>query len=203
MSNFFDQLISDRAQNFGNIIICWEESFGEFWGKFNHWNYAMHPPLHLRNELLKNLKCAISLTNWFKIEPKTWVTTKYVGRSHPARFEGNPITRTMQCTNHSIYGTNFVRTWSVQFLWPIEFGSIPKLGQHHNMYGGDIQRVLREIQLLELRSALTTPFTERTLNKLEMSNFFDQLISDRAQKLGNIIIWWEESFSEFWGKSNH
>ena len=65
------------------------------------------------------------------------------------------------------------------------------------MVGGVIRWVLTEIQSLELWNAPTTPFKERTSNKLEMSNFFDQLISDRAQNLGNIIIWWEESFGEF------
>ena len=71
------------------------------------------------------------------------------------------------------------------------------------MMGGVIRWVLSEIQSLELRNAPTTTFTERTSNELEVSNFFDQLISDRAQYFGNIIIWWEESFGELWGKSNH
>ena len=43
------------------------------------------------------------------------------------------------------------------------------------------------MQQLELCDVLTTPFTEQTSNELEMSNFFDQLISDRPQNWGNII----------------
>ena len=66
-------------------------------------------------------------------------------------------------------------------------------GQHHNILGGVIRWVFREIQSLELRNVTTTPFTERTSNELEMSNIFDQLISDRALNLGNTIILWEES----------
>ena len=91
VSNFFDQLISDRAQNLGNIIIRLEESFGEVWEKSNHKNYAMHI--------------------------------------------------------HSMYGMNFVQ--------------------------------------------------------IEVSHFFDQLSSDRAQNLGNNILWREESFGEFWVKSKN
>ena len=36
------------------------------------------------------------------------------------------------------------------FLWPIDFGSSPKLGQQHNVVGGVIWCVLSEIQSLEL-----------------------------------------------------
>ena len=84
-------------------------------------------------------------TFWFRIKPKSLVTSYYGRRCHSVSFEGNPISRTMHSTNHSIYGTNFVRTWSFQFVWP--------------------------------------------------------LISDRVQNLGNIIIWWEESFGDFEGNS--
>ena len=163
----------------------------------------------------------------------------------------------MLSTNYHIYGTNFVRTRSVPFLWPIDFSSSPKLWQHHNimgrviwwvlseiqslqlcnpptapftvrtsyelevfnffyqlildrpqlgqshnMLGGVIRWVLKEIQSLELHNAPTTPFMERSSNKLAMSNFFDQLISDRSQNCCNIIIWWEKSFDEFCWKSN-
>ena len=48
----------------------------------------------------------------------------------------------------------------------------------------------------------TTPFVEHTSYDREVSNFFDQLNLDRAQDLGNIIMWWDESFGEFRGKSN-
>ena len=66
-----------------------------------------------------------------------------------------------------------------------------------------IQGVLREIQSLKLRTAPTNPFIERTPKEIGMSNFFDQLISDRAKNLGNMIILWEESIGDFWVKSNH
>ena len=114
-------------------------------------------------------------------------------------FEGNPITRTTQCTNHSIYGTNFIRTWNVQLLWKIYFRSSPKLGQHHNKVGGVIWWVFWEIQSPELCNALATKYTERTSIEHEMSNFFDQLISDPVQNLGNITIRCEESFGGFCG----
>jgi hypothetical protein len=39
--------------------------------------------------------------------------------------------------------------------------------------------------------------TARTLYELEVSQFFDQLISDQAQNLGDIIKWWEKYFGEF------
>jgi len=147
VSNFFDQLISDHGQNLGNIIIWSEESFDEFWVKSNHENYAILLPHHVWYELRTNLKCPISLTNRFWIKPRTCTTSQYGWRSHFVSFEWNPTTTIMQCTNHSMYGSNFVRTWCVQFL--------------------------------------------------------DQLISNRGQNLGNIIIWWEESFGEFRVKSNH
>ena len=56
--------------------------------------------------------------------------------------------------------------------------------------------------------ARTTEYTsysykERTAFEPELSNFLPLFISDRAQNLGIIIIWWEESFGEFWVKSNH
>ena len=46
LSNFVDQSISDWFQNFGNIIIWWEESIGGFSVKSNILNYAIHQPLH-------------------------------------------------------------------------------------------------------------------------------------------------------------
>ena len=107
-----------------------------------------------------------------------------------------------ESTNHSIYGTNFVRTRNAQFLGAIDFLSSPKLGQHHNKVRGVILWVLSEIQSLELCNPLTTPFTVRTSYELEVSNFVVQLISGQDQNLGSIIIWWEESFGEFWMKSN-
>ena len=36
-----------------------------------------------------------------------------------------------------------------------------------------------------------------TSYELEVYHFFDQMISDRAQNLGNIVMWWEESFGAF------
>ena len=106
LSNFFGQLISDRAQNFGNIWIWWEELFGDFWEKSYHYN--------------------------------------------------------RQSQNHSVNVTSFLRTWSVQYLWPIDFGLISKLGQEHNIVGGVIWWVLSQIQSLELCSPPTTPFTVQT-----------------------------------------
>ena len=44
--------------------------------------------------------------------------------------------------------------------------------------------------------------SEQTAFEIEVSNFVQLLISDRAQNLGIIIIWWEESFGVFWVKSN-
>ena len=69
-------------------------------------------------------------------------------------------------------------------LLEIDFGSSPKLGQPHNMVGGVIRCVLREIQSLELCNAATTPFSVQTSYELEISNFTNQSISDQAQKLG-------------------
>ena len=86
--------------------------------------------------------------------------------------------------------------------WLIDFGLSPKLGNHQNMVGGVIWWVLNEIQWLELCNPPTTPCTVWTSYALEVSNFFDKLILDRVQNLGNKIIWWEESFGEFWVKSN-
>ena len=125
------------------------------------------------------------------------------GRSHLGSFERNPIPRTIQSCNHFMYVTNFIRTWSVQFLWLIDFRSSSKPGKHYNTLGGVIWWVLSEIQSLEVCNPPITPFTVPNSNELEESNFFEQMISDRAQNLGDTIIWWEESFGEFWEKSKH
>ena len=70
------------------------------------------------------------------------------------------------------------------------------------MVGVVIWCVLSEIQEQELCNPPTTPCTVRTSYEVEVSHFFDQMISDRVQNLGNIILQWEESFGEFWVKSN-
>ncbi|WP_219619107.1 hypothetical protein, partial [Klebsiella pneumoniae] len=44
------------------------------------------------------------------------------------------------------------------FHGPIDIGLSPKLGEHHNMVGGVIWWILREIQLLKLCNTPTTPF---------------------------------------------
>ena len=44
--------------------------------------------------------------------------------------------------------------------------------------------------------------SEQTSYEPELSDFKDQSISDWVQTLGNIIIWWEESFGGFCVKSN-
>ena len=155
LSNVMDHSISDWVQNLGNIIIRWEESFGEFWVKSNPKNYAIHQPLHFRtnfvrnwiakfrgpidiglspklgehhnivggvicwvwseiqtvelhntpttsfqNELRKNLNCPVSWTNRYQINSKTWGTPEYGGRSHVVGYEWNPISWTVQYTNH-------------------------------------------------------------------------------------------------------
>jgi len=133
---------------------------------------------HLWNELCTNVKCPISLTNWFRIDPKS-------------------------SSHYSMYGKNCVKTWSVSFHWPIDFGSSPKLMQHPNMVGGVIWWVLSEIQSLELCYHPTTPCTVRTSHGLEVPHFFDQLILDRSQNLCKIITWWEVSFGDYWVKYNH
>ncbi|KAL6279491.1 hypothetical protein ACE6H2_016372 [Prunus campanulata] len=70
------------------------------------------------------------------------------------------------------------------------------------MVGGVIWLVLSEIQSLETTEYTNHSYEERTAFEPELSNFLPLLFSDRAQNLGNIIIWWEESFGEFWVKSN-
>ena len=74
------------------------------------------------------------------------------------------------CKNYAIhqplyYLTNFVRTWIVQFLVPINIWLSPKVGENHNVVGGVIWWVLSEIQSLELCNTPTTPFQ----NELRMN----------------------------------
>ncbi|KAL6294037.1 hypothetical protein ACE6H2_002179 [Prunus campanulata] len=70
------------------------------------------------------------------------------------------------------------------------------------MVGGVIWRVLCEIRIARTTEYTNHSNSEQTAIELEVSNFVHLLTSDRAQNLGIIIIWWEESFGEFCVKSN-
>ena len=60
------------------------------------------PTTPFQKELPTNLNSPISWTNRYRIESKTWGTTSYEGRSDLVGFQWNPISKTVQYTNHSI-----------------------------------------------------------------------------------------------------
>ena len=116
-------------------------------------------------------------------------------------FEWNPIARTSEYTNHSnseqtafeLEVSNFVHLLIsdrdqnlgiIIILWEESFDKF---------WMKPIARTMQDTKHSN---------SERTAFELELSNFLPLLISDRAQNLGIIIIWWEESFGEFWVKSN-
>ena len=84
------------------------------------------------------------------------------------------------------FRTNFVRTWIVRFHGPIDFGLSPKPWDPHNIVGGVIWWVLREIQWLKLCNTPATPFQ----NEIRTNH--------------NCPIWWTNRCqieSQTWGTS--
>lgn len=102
-------------------------------------------------------------------------------------FCRNPITKTMQSFNHSLYSTNL--------QWSFDFGSSSKLGEDHNVVRRLIWWVFSKIQLLKPCNVLTNPFRRQTWVQT-YSNWLVWRI-DFGSSAKRIIMWWDESFVEF------